>query len=146
MQELKVGCIKVVLGETKVVKSFDAVVIVLFSAGELILVRNEGRAWEFPGGNREGGESWEETARREVYEEVGARIKDIEYLGYYTTPTGHVTLITCAEMSLFDGTGEACGAPGIGRFRSLPSPLSFADGREQLFLDYALALRSSTRA
>jgi len=71
-----------------VVESFDAVVTVLFSSGELVLIRNERRAWEFPGGHREGNESYGETAAREAHEEAGARITGIKYLGHYTTPAG----------------------------------------------------------
>jgi trans-2,3-dihydro-3-hydroxyanthranilate isomerase len=145
MKELRVGSIKVALGRTEVVESFDAVVTVLFSSGELVLVRNERRAWEFPGGHREGNESYGETAAREAYEEAGARITGIKYLGYYTTPTGHVTVITCAEVSSFEGRGEQCEAPKVGVFDRLPPALSFGDGREQLFLDHATALRSIGR-
>lgn len=35
--------------------------------------------WAFPGGHLEGGESWEECARREVGEEVGITISDIRF-------------------------------------------------------------------
>ena len=145
MKEFCVGSIKAVLGTTPVIESFDAVVVVLFSSGKLVLVKNERRAWEFPGGHREGNESYEETAVREAYEEAGAKIKGIEYLGYYTAPTGHVTVITCAEVSSFRGVGDECEASGVGIFDRLPPDLSFGDGREQLFLDHAAALRSSRR-
>jgi len=145
MKELRVGSIKVVLDRTEVVESYDTVVTVLFSSGELVLVRNERRAWEFPGGHREGNESYGETAAREAHEEAGARITGIKYLGHYTTPTGHVTVITCAEVSSFEGRGEKYEAPKIGIFDRLPPALSFGDGREQLFLDHATALRSIHR-
>ena len=40
--------------------------------GRVLLVRNEGEeGWADPGGKREGGESFEEAARREVREETG---------------------------------------------------------------------------
>jgi 8-oxo-dGTP diphosphatase len=135
-----VGGIKAVLGTTRVVKSFDAVVVVLFSSGKLVLVKNRRRAWEFPGGHREGNESYEETAVREAHEEAGAQIADVEYLGYYTTPAGHVTVITCAEVSSFQEPGDECEASRVGIFDRLPPVLSFGDGREQLFLDYATAI------
>jgi hypothetical protein len=61
LKELCVGSITAVLGTTRAVESFDAVVcdavvfdavvVVLFSSGKLVLVRNERRAWEFPGGH-----------------------------------------------------------------------------------------------
>ena len=142
MREIRVGRIVAVLGQARVVEPFAAVVVVLFSAGRLVLVRNERRAWEFPGGHREGDESFEETAAREAYEEAGARITDVEYLGYYTTPAGHVTAIACAEVASFEGAGGRCESSEVGLFDELPSDLSFGDGRERLFLDCARALRS----
>jgi 8-oxo-dGTP diphosphatase len=141
MREIRVGRIAAVLGQAPVVEPFDAVVVVLFSADKLVLVRDERRAWEFPGGHREGDESYEETAAREAHEEAGARIADVEYLGYYTTPAGHVAAIACAEVASFEGAGGGCEPLEVGLFDELPCDLSFGDGREQLFLDYARALR-----
>jgi 8-oxo-dGTP diphosphatase len=145
MPEFSVGSIQVVLGETPAVESFDAVVVVLFSSGKLVLVRDERRAWEFPGGHREGDESYGETAVREAYEEAGARIVEVQYLGYYVTAGGQVTVITCAKAASFEGAGDGGQAPGVGLFDRLPPFLSFGDGRESLFLDYALAARSGPR-
>jgi 8-oxo-dGTP diphosphatase len=142
MKGIRVGRIVAVLGQARVVEPFAAVVVVLFSAGKLVLVRNERRAWEFPGGHREGDESYEETAAREAHEEAGARITDVEYLGYYTTPAGHVTAIACAEVASLEGAEGRCEGLEVGVFDELPSPLSFGDGRERLFLDCARALRS----
>jgi 8-oxo-dGTP pyrophosphatase MutT (NUDIX family) len=142
MKEIRVGRIVAVLGQARVVEPFDAVVVILFSADKLVLVRNEGRGWEFPGGHREGDETCEETAAREAHEEAGARITGVEYLGYYTTPAGHVTAIACAEVASFEGAGGGCEPLEVGMFDELPSDLSFGDGREQLFLDCARALRS----
>ena len=142
MREIRVGRIVAVLGQARVVEPFDAVVVVLFSADKLVLVRDERRAWEFPGGHREGGESFRETAAREAHEEAGARITDVEYLGYYTTPAGHVTAIACAEVASFEGLGGRWEASEVALFDELPSDLSFGDGRERLFLDCARAQRS----
>ena len=125
--------------QSQAVESFDAVVVVLFSSGKLVLVRNERRAWEFPGGHREGDESYLETAAREAYEEADAKITDIEYLGYYITPTGAVTVITRAAVSSFQGIGDEHEVSHVGLFDRLPPDLSFGDGREQLFLEYATA-------
>jgi len=36
--------------------------------------------WCRPGGKLDGGESWEECARRETIEETGLRIKSLEYI------------------------------------------------------------------
>jgi 8-oxo-dGTP diphosphatase len=141
---VRVGSIQVVLGAGQAVETFDAVVV-LFASGKVVLVRNVRRAWEFPGGRREDGESYQETAVREVFEETGATISDIEYLGHYVAPTGQITVITCAEALSFQQPGDECRISDVGLFDELPADLSFGDGREQLFLEHARerALRKS---
>jgi len=48
-------------------------VIIAKSAGKWVLCKHKARTtYEVPGGHREAGESIEETARRELYEETGA--------------------------------------------------------------------------
>ena len=142
-EEIRVGDIRVVLDPAEVSPSVDAVVVVLFAGEKLVLVRNRGRAWEFPGGRREGGESWEETVAREVLEEAGARIAELGYLGYYVTPTSWITLITWAEVSLWESRSREDDTSQVGLFDRLPTALSFGDGRERLFLDCALRRRAS---
>jgi len=80
---IKIGDIRIVLGETTPVRRFDAVITVLFHSGKLVLVKNSHRAWEFPGGRREGNETFKGTARRESLDEAGAVIENIVYLGHY---------------------------------------------------------------
>jgi 8-oxo-dGTP diphosphatase len=143
VDEIRVGNLRVVLDPAPFRASFDAVVVVLFAGERLVLVKDEGRAWEFPGGHREGHESCEETAAREVLEEAGFHIRDLRYLGYYVTPSGLVTLITCAELASLEGRGREVGPSRVGLFDELPEALSFGDGREGLFLDCALRLKAS---
>lgn len=132
-----IGDIRIVFNRSEVVSDFDAIVVVLFSAEGLVLVRNEERAWEFPGGHREGNESYWETAEREVYEETGATVSVVEYLGYYKSSQGNVTVIACAEANSEEWTHEYSDPPRVGVFDNLPPSLSFGDGREQIFLDFA---------
>jgi 8-oxo-dGTP diphosphatase len=141
MKEIIMGNIRVVLDETVPIEEFDAVVVVLFSSDRLVLVKNHQRGWEFPGGHRESGESYEDVAVREAFEEAGARIKDVTFLGHYGTNNGQTTVITCADLlSLKDLTEERTATP-VGIFDKLPFDLSFTDGREQLFLDWAETVR-----
>lgn len=42
--------------------------------------RNEVGKWEFPGGSMEYGETFEETAIREIYEEFGIKIKPLKLI------------------------------------------------------------------
>jgi ADP-ribose pyrophosphatase YjhB (NUDIX family) len=48
----------------------------------VVLVSNDGERWGWPGGRPEGDESWEQTLRREVLEEVCAIVGDARLLGF----------------------------------------------------------------
>jgi 8-oxo-dGTP diphosphatase len=48
-----------------------------------LLTKHKVRGLEFPGGKREEGETLEEAAKREVYEETGASLKTMEWIGDY---------------------------------------------------------------
>lgn len=48
-----------------------------------LLTNHKTRGWEFPGGKVEIGESLEDTAYREVWEETGATIKELIPIGTY---------------------------------------------------------------
>ena len=51
--------------------------------GKWVLTRHKKRGLEFPGGKREQGETLEEAAIRETYEETGGVIKDPLFIGEY---------------------------------------------------------------
>lgn len=53
-----------------------------------LLTRHKERGLEFPGGKAEEGETIEEAAVREVFEETGAVINELRYLGEYEVCTG----------------------------------------------------------
>ena len=65
-----------------------AVVIIENEHGQILLQkRNEPQSrWGLPGGLMELGESTEDTARREVLEETGLTVRDLQLLGVYSGP------------------------------------------------------------
>jgi 8-oxo-dGTP diphosphatase len=59
-------------------------VLVITQNGEdWVLTNHKKRGLEFPGGKMEAGETLEEAARREVYEETGAVLSELLRLGEY---------------------------------------------------------------
>lgn len=60
-------------------KSVEVSAALIFRNGELLITQRNanshlGGRWEFPGGKREAGESWEECLAREIREELGVEI------------------------------------------------------------------------
>lgn len=51
--------------------------------GEVVLITQNGKHWDFPGGRPEGSESWEETLRREVREEACVEVTEARLLGFH---------------------------------------------------------------
>lgn len=49
---------------------------------------NKNAAWSIPKGKQEPGETLEETARRETFEETGVTAKTLTYLGYVDYKSG----------------------------------------------------------
>lgn len=64
------------------IESRHVLVICRFK-GQWLLTRHNERGLEFPGGKVEAGESLQEAAIREVYEETGAHLKDLEWFAEY---------------------------------------------------------------
>ena len=59
-------------------------VLVICKLGEKWLLTNhKKRGFEFPGGKVERGETLEEAAKREVLEETGATLDELQYIGEY---------------------------------------------------------------
>jgi ADP-ribose pyrophosphatase YjhB (NUDIX family) len=50
--------------------------------GDIVLITQDGKIWDFPGGRPEGNESWEEKMRQEVREEACVEVTDAKLLGF----------------------------------------------------------------
>lgn len=50
--------------------------------GRILLLKQEGKKWNIPGGTPEGSETPEETLRREVYEETTVKLGKCEPIAY----------------------------------------------------------------
>lgn len=49
---------------------------------EVVLISKDGESWGWPGGRPEGDECWEQTLRREIWEETCAIVGDARLLGF----------------------------------------------------------------
>lgn len=59
--------------------------------GKLLFTRHKNRGIEFPGGKREHGESSIDAIQRELYEETGAYVEEMQYIAQYTVKTNDAT-------------------------------------------------------
>jgi 8-oxo-dGTP pyrophosphatase MutT (NUDIX family) len=56
--------------------------ICVTDTNEIVLISSDGIHWDLPAGRPEGDETWEQTLRREVYEEACATVVDAKLLGF----------------------------------------------------------------
>lgn len=106
----------------------ESVVCLTYLGVRPLLVRHRDRAWEFPGGHTEPGESVEDTARREALEEAGASLDDIRVVGHYVLSSGHVTVVTQARVSALAPITGDFETVEVRAFDTLPEDLSWQDG------------------
>jgi 8-oxo-dGTP diphosphatase len=67
-------------------RPYIGVGVIVLRAGEVLLVRRARPpavgAWSLPGGAQELGETLEEAARRELFEETALRVEDLHFVGH----------------------------------------------------------------
>ncbi|MGN1385554.1 MAG: RNA deprotection pyrophosphohydrolase [Bacillus sp. (in: firmicutes)] len=69
------------------------VLVIVRSPDGWVLTTHKERGLEFPGGKLEKGETIEQAAIREVWEETGAVIKELHYIGQYSVNDGQDTFV-----------------------------------------------------
>lgn len=79
--------------------------ILMLHNGQTLLVRHVYQdAWFMPGGGVKRGETLEQAARRESWEECGAQLNHLVLLGVYTNfweyKSDHVVMFLCDDFSL----------------------------------------------
>jgi len=107
----------------------------------LIERKNEPYGWAIPGGFVDYGESVENAAVREAYEEISLEVELVEQFQVYSNPKRDQRKHTLSVVFLAIATGEpkaADDAKNLGIFPlwQIPSPLCFDHG--QILADYRL--------
>jgi 8-oxo-dGTP pyrophosphatase MutT (NUDIX family) len=79
--------------------------IMLVRDGEVLLVRHTYLAgWFIPGGGVKRGETLEEAARREAWEELGAKLEEVTLFGVYSNSHSyrneHIAVFICDSCTL----------------------------------------------
>lgn len=117
--------------------------------GELLLQERKepGGRWCFPGGLMELGESLEETARREVFEETALRLGSLRLIGVYSgadhlcrASNGDEWYVVNAAYACSEYSGEALVNDGESRclrwFRPEEIPEGLVSSHREILRDY----------
>jgi len=109
--------------------------VFVFKDGKFLIQKRKGShgegSWSLPGGHLEFGESFEETARREVMEEAGIEVKNVRFGAvtndHFVDENKHyVTIWMLSEWAsgqVKNMEPEKCTAQTWNTFDDLPTPL-----------------------
>lgn len=86
-----IGYIRSMVGTAKVIMVVSGAIVLDENNRILLQRRSDNGFWGFPGGYMEIGETVEDTARREVYEETGLLLGELQFFGIYSGPDYEVT-------------------------------------------------------
>lgn len=106
---------------------YRSVLVFIKKDNEWLMVKNKLRGWEFPGGHKENDETVFETAKREAFEEAGAEICNLKYVGFYRLISGHTTSIISAEIEQLHQIPEGFETIDRKFVSEFPKELSFND-------------------
>ncbi|MDN3955846.1 NUDIX hydrolase [Sporolactobacillus laevolacticus] len=89
-----------IVGHEKVLMVVSGAIVFDKENRVLMQRRSDNGQWGFPGGFMELGESIQDTARREVYEETGLQLEKLELFGIYSGPQYDKTFSNGDKVSL----------------------------------------------
>ncbi|MCL6443845.1 MAG: NUDIX hydrolase [Alicyclobacillus sp.] len=102
-----------VLGARPLIMAAAAVIVIDPEGRILLQHRTDNDCWGLPGGSMELGESFEETARREVLEETGLVLGKLDLFtvhsgqhAFYEYPNGHQVYVASVIYTTTEFTGE----------------------------------------
>lgn len=88
------------VGNAKVIMVVAGAIVFDQANRVLLQKRSDNCEWGFPGGFMDLNESVQDTAKREVYEETGLRLNDLELFGIYSGPKYDKTFSNGDQVSL----------------------------------------------
>ena len=99
--------------------------------GKWVFCRHKKRStWEIPGGHRETGEDITDSARRELYEETGAKVFDLTQICVYSASDGNgigYGMLYLADIKEFDPLPEEFEIGEISFFDDCPDNLTYPE-------------------
>jgi 8-oxo-dGTP pyrophosphatase MutT (NUDIX family) len=113
--------------------------LILTDGQSVLLVKHTyQRHWYLPGGGVQKSETLEQAARREMAEEVGAQLGQLQLFGVYTNfyeyKNDHVIVFVCDDFTLADEMGHEIERIGFFDLDDLPDGVS--PGSERRIREY----------